>query len=112
MRRVILSFIEIGYGALFCVRVLLATGSILRAGFQFLRSTEFGYRYGTRKGIADEQGTEIYKRACELIPGGTQFLSKRSEVFLPEGGPAYYVKANGAARSLDFDLIPQTVVVQ
>ena len=38
---------------------------------------------------------ELYKKAKRLIPGGTQLLSKRSEMFLPEQWPAYYKKAKG-----------------
>ncbi len=38
---------------------------------------------------------ELYKRAKLFIPGGTQLLSKRPEMFLPEFWPAYYDKANG-----------------
>lgn len=38
---------------------------------------------------------ELYKHAKKLIPGGTQLLSKRPEMFLPENWPAYYSKAKG-----------------
>ena len=38
---------------------------------------------------------ELYKRAKQLIPGGTQLLSKRPEMFLPDLWPAYYSKAQG-----------------
>ena len=38
---------------------------------------------------------ELYKRAKRLIPGGTQLLSKRPEMFLPGLWPAYYSKARG-----------------
>lgn len=38
---------------------------------------------------------ELYKKAKGLIPGGTQLLSKRPEMFLPEQWPAYYDKAKG-----------------
>ncbi len=38
---------------------------------------------------------ELYRRAKKLIPGGTQLLSKRPEMFLPDLWPAYYKKANG-----------------
>jgi len=31
----------------------------------------------------------------KIIPGGTQLLSKRPEMFLPELWPAYYDKAKG-----------------
>jgi glutamate-1-semialdehyde 2,1-aminomutase len=41
------------------------------------------------------KGQNTYKRAKKLIPGGTQLLSKRPEMFLPEGWPSYYSKASG-----------------
>ena len=40
-------------------------------------------------------GQDLYLKARELIPGGTQFLTKRPEMFLPEQWPAYYSKAKG-----------------
>jgi glutamate-1-semialdehyde 2,1-aminomutase len=36
-----------------------------------------------------------YRDAKEIIPGGTQFLSKRPEMFAPEQWPAYYREARG-----------------
>ena len=39
------------------------------------------------------KGQALYKKAKKLIPGGTQLLSKRPEVFLPDFWPAYYKKA-------------------
>ncbi|MBQ3820983.1 MAG: aminotransferase class III-fold pyridoxal phosphate-dependent enzyme [Bacteroidales bacterium] len=41
------------------------------------------------------KGQELYKKARKLIPGGTMLLSKRPEMFLPEGWPAYFSKAKG-----------------
>lgn len=38
---------------------------------------------------------DLYKRAKTVIAGGTQLLSKRPEMFLPEGWPSYYSKAKG-----------------
>lgn len=38
---------------------------------------------------------KLYKKAKRLIPGGTQLLSKRPEMFLPELWPAYYEEAKG-----------------
>jgi len=38
---------------------------------------------------------ELYRRAKKIIPGGTQLLSKRPEMFLPELWPAYYRRAKG-----------------
>ena len=41
------------------------------------------------------KGQELYKEAKQIIPGGTQLLSKRPEMFLPNHWPAYYQKAHG-----------------
>jgi glutamate-1-semialdehyde 2,1-aminomutase len=41
-------------------------------------------------------GQELYARARRIIPGGTQLLSKRPEMFLPDEWPAYYERASGA----------------
>ena len=40
-------------------------------------------------------GPQLYQKAKKLIPGGTQLLSKRPEMFLPELWPAYYSMAKG-----------------
>jgi len=48
------------------------------------------------------RGQKLYRRALELIPGGTQLLSKRPEMFAPEIWPAYYSKAKGC-RVWDLD---------
>jgi glutamate-1-semialdehyde 2,1-aminomutase len=40
-------------------------------------------------------GAALYKEAKKIIPGGTQLLSKRPEMFLPEHWPSYYRKAKG-----------------
>lgn len=37
-----------------------------------------------------------YEKAKALIPGGTQLLSKRPEMFAPDAWPSYYSKAEGA----------------
>ena len=41
------------------------------------------------------KGQELYNKAKIIIPGGTQLLSKRPEMWLPEQWPAYYSKAKG-----------------
>lgn len=38
---------------------------------------------------------KLYERAKQIIPGGTQLLSKRPEMYLPNKWPAYYSKAKG-----------------
>lgn len=40
-----------------------------------------------------ETGKLLWKKAKKLIPGGTQLLSKRSEMFLPNQWLSYYKKA-------------------
>lgn len=45
---------------------------------------------------------DLYWKAKKIIPGGTQLLSKRPEMFLPDLWPAYYQKAKGC-RVWDMD---------
>jgi len=40
-------------------------------------------------------GQRLYAKAKTRIPGGTQLLSKRPEMFLPEQWPSYYNRAHG-----------------
>lgn len=41
------------------------------------------------------RGQELYEQAKKIIPGGTQLLSKRPEMWLPDLWPVYYSKAKG-----------------
>jgi glutamate-1-semialdehyde 2,1-aminomutase len=49
-----------------------------------------------RKPLNTKKGQALYERARTLMPGGTQLLSKRPEMFAPGQWPPYYVKARGA----------------
>ena len=40
-------------------------------------------------------GSELWQRAKRLIPGGSMLLSKRAEMYLPEGWPAYFDRTEG-----------------
>lgn len=40
-------------------------------------------------------GQSLYRHARTRIPGGTQLLSKRPEMFLPEQWPSYYDRVDG-----------------
>lgn len=40
-------------------------------------------------------GQELYQKAKRLIPGGTQLLSKRPEMFAPDAWPSYFSEAKG-----------------
>jgi len=44
---------------------------------------------------AATKGWDLFTRACKVIPGGTQLLSKRPSMFLPEQWPSYFSKALG-----------------
>ena len=41
------------------------------------------------------KGQDLYKKAKDLIPGGTMLLSKRPEMFLPDQWPSYFSEAKG-----------------
>ncbi|MCU1279437.1 MAG: aminotransferase class [bacterium] len=45
--------------------------------------------------MSSNKGPDLYRRAKQRIPGGTQLLSKRPEMFLPENWPSYYARARG-----------------
>ena len=45
--------------------------------------------------MAIKKGVELWNRAKQIIPGGSQLLSKRSEMFLPDQWPSYYKNAKG-----------------
>jgi len=42
-----------------------------------------------------KKSQKLYSKAKKLIPGGTQLLSKRPEMFAPDKWPTYYEKAKG-----------------
>ena len=48
------------------------------------------------------QGSVLWRRAKQVIPGGNMLLSKRPEMFLPEQWPAYFSRAKGC-RVWDLD---------
>ena len=45
--------------------------------------------------VDTNKGQQLYSIARRLIPGGTQLLSKRPEMFLPGAWPSYYASAKG-----------------
>jgi glutamate-1-semialdehyde aminotransferase len=45
--------------------------------------------------LKSSKGVSLYNTAKTLIPGGTQLLSKRPEMFAPNVWPSYYKKAKG-----------------
>ena len=61
----------------------------------FLDNNYDAYQNIKNHKVQDRTGQDLYKKAKELIPGGTQLLSKRPEMFLPENWPSYYSKVEG-----------------
>ena len=49
----------------------------------------------SNEGMRLTTGQKHWKRAKQIIPGGNMLLSKRSEMYLPEGWPAYFSRAKG-----------------
>ncbi|HSK21599.1 MAG TPA: aminotransferase class III-fold pyridoxal phosphate-dependent enzyme, partial [Egicoccus sp.] len=47
-------------------------------------------------------GEQLWQRATAIIPGGSMLLSKRAEMYLPRGWPAYFSRAKGC-RVWDLD---------
>ncbi len=43
----------------------------------------------------DGKSQQLYREAKSIIPGGTQLLSKRPEMFAPDQWPAYFETASG-----------------
>lgn len=52
--------------------------------------------------LMNSRGVALYRDARQMIPGGTQLLSKRPEMFAPDVWPAYFSRAKGA-RVWDLD---------
>lgn len=48
-----------------------------------------------RQGTDMGRGQDLYRKAKVFIPGGTQLLSKRPEMILPDRWPSYYTRARG-----------------
>jgi len=47
------------------------------------------------KPATEDNVQDLYRKAKEILPGGTQLLSKRPEMFAPDQWPAYFREARG-----------------
>jgi glutamate-1-semialdehyde 2,1-aminomutase len=56
---------------------------------------EINRGHSRNEGGTMNSGQKLWKRAKQLIPGGSMLLSKRSEMFLPDQWPAYFSRAKG-----------------
>ncbi|MEC4673636.1 MAG: aminotransferase class III-fold pyridoxal phosphate-dependent enzyme [Nitrospirota bacterium] len=58
-------------------------------------ATETQVEQRTAQSTLLSSGQVLYQKAKQFIPGGTQLLSKRPELILPEQWPTYYAQARG-----------------
>jgi|GEM_PF-544470 len=75
------------------LEVLEINPEVARINSQFMRN-ERSFESLRKDGLVGS-GQVLWKRAKKIIPGGSQLLSKRSEMFLPDQWPSYYSKAKG-----------------
>ena len=52
-------------------------------------------KYKRNIGSSMSNGQKLWGRAKKVIPGGNMLLSKRAELFLPDGWPTYFSKSRG-----------------
>jgi glutamate-1-semialdehyde 2,1-aminomutase len=58
--------------------------------------------HSRNEGAEMTTGEKLWRRARRVIPGGNMLLSKRPEMFLPQGWPSYFSRAKGC-RVWDLD---------
>ena len=58
-------------------------------------ATLAGLEQGIGQSSGSSSGQALFRKAKGLIPGGTQLLSKRPELILPDQWPTYYAQARG-----------------
>ena len=66
--------------------------SLWKSKSELFAVNQVGYR---NQGAVMSKGQKVWHRAKIVIPGGNMLLSKRSEMFLPEGWPTYFSRAKG-----------------
>jgi glutamate-1-semialdehyde 2,1-aminomutase len=61
------------------------------------RPQDFAANMGIERneGARMGSGQKLWRRAKQVIPGGSMLLSKRAEMFLPDQWPAYFSRAKG-----------------
>ena len=57
--------------------------------------TKINQKYNKLDGSKILSGQKLWKRANEIIPGGTMLFSKNPDLFLPVKWPAYFEKSKG-----------------
>ncbi|AIQ95506.1 aminotransferase class III-fold pyridoxal phosphate-dependent enzyme [Prochlorococcus sp. MIT 0604] len=57
---------------------------------------QINQKYKRNEGSNISDGQKLWGRAKKVIPGGNMLLSKRPELFLPNGWPTYFSKTKGS----------------
>ena len=68
---------------------------VLKLEKKFPEIFKINRKFIRNEGFDMNSGNKLYKRAKKVIPGGNMLLSKRPEMFLPNGWPSYFSKAKG-----------------
>ncbi len=68
---------------------------VLKLEKEFPEVFKINKKFIRNEGFNMSLGQKLYKRAKKVIPGGNMLLSKRPEMFLPNGWPSYFSKAKG-----------------
>ena len=62
---------------------------------KYYKNFNINKKYIRNEGSTMNSGNKLWKKAKELIPGGSMLYSKRQEVYLPNFWPTYYTKSKG-----------------
>lgn len=94
------SDLEIESRTLVGIESLLALRQACQLAHLTAEDVECVYRENARRILGIDkrpmgQGQALYAKARQIIPGGTQLLSKRPEMFAPDRWPPYYSEARG-----------------
>ncbi len=63
--------------------------------FSKIKNYMLSKRNKRNEGSSLNKGQKLWKRAKKVIPGGNMLFSKRPEMYLPNGWPAYFNKTKG-----------------
>lgn len=85
----------VGIESLLALRQAALTMHLNDADLERIFSTNARQLLGITPAPTGEKVQSLYREAKSLIPGGTQLLSKRPEMFAPDQWPGYYQQAIG-----------------
>jgi glutamate-1-semialdehyde 2,1-aminomutase len=87
----------VGIESLLALRQACRATALTDSDVERIFSTNARDLLGLRRRPTDARGQALYAEAKRKIPGGTQLLSKRPEMYAPGQWPPYFAEANGVA---------------